>query len=101
MKTPVMELFGGRHTHSGDYLVASHGSGDHILATSPDQFTYRQGCRNNKTAYMDKCPNGLSLVISFSGYPEGNRLPEWLSPEIKDRLDKKTLLLPPLSEGEA
>jgi len=50
---------------------------------------------------FNKCPNGLSLVISFSGYPEGNRLPKWLSPEIKDRLDKKPLLLPPLSEDEA
>jgi hypothetical protein len=50
---------------------------------------------------FNKCPNGLSFVISFSGYPKGNRLPEWLSSEIKDRLDKKPLLLPPLAEEEA
>ncbi|MBM3119299.1 MAG: hypothetical protein FJ006_07100 [Chloroflexi bacterium] len=50
---------------------------------------------------FNRCPNGFSLIISFSGYPEGNRLPAWLSPEIRDRLDKKPLLLPPLSEDEA
>jgi hypothetical protein len=50
---------------------------------------------------FNKCPNGLSIIISFSGYPEGNKFPKWLSPEIKDRLDKKPLLLPPLSEDEA
>lgn len=51
---------------------------------------------------FNKCPNGLSVIISFSGYPEERRLPLWLSPEIKDRIGiEKTLLLPPLSREEA
>jgi len=48
---------------------------------------------------FNRCPNGLSIIISFSGYPE-KRLPEWLSPEIRDRIDKRHLLLPPLSKDE-
>ncbi len=48
---------------------------------------------------FNRCPNGLSIIISFSGYPE-KKLPEWLSMEIKDRLDKKPLLLPPLTHEE-
>jgi len=48
---------------------------------------------------FNRCPNGLSIIISFSGYPE-KKLPDWLSPEIKDRVDKRLLLLPPLSRDE-
>ncbi|OQX54997.1 MAG: hypothetical protein B5M53_04885 [Candidatus Cloacimonas sp. 4484_209] len=51
---------------------------------------------------FNRCPNGLSIIISFSGYPEERRLPLWLSPEIKDRIGiEKPLLLPPLSMEEA
>lgn len=56
------------------------------------------GCMHS---IFNRCPNALSIIISFSGYPEEKRLPPWLSPEIKDRLDKKPLLLPPLSKEEA
>lgn len=50
---------------------------------------------------FNKCPNGLSIIISFSGYPEERRLPSWLSPEIKDRIGvEKPLLLPPLLTEE-
>lgn len=51
---------------------------------------------------FNKNPNGLSIIISFSGYPEEKRLPVWLSPEIKDRIGSaKPLLLPPLSSEES
>ena len=50
---------------------------------------------------FNKCPNGLSIIISFSGYPEEKRLPLWLSPEIRDRIGiEKPLLLPPLLTEE-
>lgn len=50
---------------------------------------------------FNKCPSGLSIIISFSGYPEEKRLPLWLSPEIKDRIGiEKPLLLPPLLPEE-
>lgn len=50
---------------------------------------------------FNKCPNGLSIIISFSGYPEERRFPAWLSSEIKDRIGiEKPLLLPPLLKEE-
>lgn len=51
---------------------------------------------------FNRCPNSLSLIISFSGVPEAKKLPLWLSPEIKDRIGiEKPLLLPPLFTKEA
>lgn len=51
---------------------------------------------------FNSCPNGLSIIISFSGYPEEKKLPRWLSGEIKDRIGiEKPFLLPPLSHSEA
>lgn len=50
---------------------------------------------------FNKCPKGLSIIISFSGFPEERRLPLWLSPEIKDRIGvEKPLLLPRLLSEE-
>jgi len=53
-------------------------------------------------AIFNRSANGLSILVSFSGYPEEKKLPLWLSPEIKDRIGiEKPLLLPPLSKSEA
>lgn len=49
---------------------------------------------------FNSCPDGLSIIVSFSGYPD-QKLPSWLSSEIKDRLDKRPLLLPCLTKEEA
>lgn len=50
---------------------------------------------------FNRCPNYLSIIISFSGYPEEKKLPYWLSSELRDRIDIKALVLPPLSKEEA
>lgn len=51
---------------------------------------------------FNRCPNSLSIMISFSGHPEEKKLPPWLSQEIKDRIGiEKVLLLPPLRSDEA
>lgn len=51
---------------------------------------------------FNRCPNSLSIIISFSGHPEEKRLPSWLSREVKDRIGiEKVLLLPPLRSDEA
>jgi len=50
---------------------------------------------------FNRCPNFLSIIISFSGYPEEKKLPSWLSMELRDRMDIKPLLLPPLSKEES
>ena len=50
---------------------------------------------------FNRCPNSLSLFISFSGRPEKS-YPEWLSPELVDRIGvQKVIVLPPLTLGEA
>jgi hypothetical protein len=51
---------------------------------------------------FNRNPNGLTIIISFSGIPEEKKLPIWLSGEIKDRIGiEKPFLLPPLSQEEA
>jgi len=51
---------------------------------------------------FNRCPNSLSIIISFSGYPEEKGLPSWLSREVKDRIGiEKVLLLPPLRSDES
>lgn len=50
---------------------------------------------------FNRCPNSLSLFISFSGRP-GKSYPPWLSPELADRIGvQKVVILPPLSHVEA
>jgi hypothetical protein len=51
---------------------------------------------------FNRCPDSLSIIISFSGHPEEKKLPSWLSREVKDRIGiEKVLLLPPLRSDEA
>jgi hypothetical protein len=50
---------------------------------------------------FNRNPNALSIFLSFSGKPQ-TKMPEWLSPEIKDRIGiERPILLPPLSPDEA
>ena len=50
---------------------------------------------------FNRCPNSLSLFISFSGKPEKS-YPSWLSPELADRIGvQKVVVLPPLTKSEA
>jgi len=53
------------------------------------------------TATFNRCPNALSIIISFSGLPEQDKLPAWISPELRDRIGiEKVLLLPPLTTDD-
>lgn len=61
----------------------------------------QEGINSCLHSTFNRCPNHLSIIISFSGYPESKKLPSWLSPEIRDRVDIKPLLLPPLSKDDA
>ncbi|MCL0082438.1 hypothetical protein M1O14_01735 [Dehalococcoidia bacterium] len=50
---------------------------------------------------FNRCPNGLSVILSFSGKPE-KKLPAWVSSEIADRIGiEKVMLLPPLSRSDS
>ena len=75
-----------------------------------DEFQRIEKCRvpareeisSSLHSIFNRCPASLSIIISFSGFPEEKKLPPWLSPEIRDRIGiEKPLLLPPLSIGEA
>lgn len=75
-----------------------------------DEFQRIEKCRvpareevsSSLHSIFNRCPNSLSIIISFSGFPEEKKLPSWLSPEIKDRIGiEKPLLLPPLSSEES
>ena len=75
-----------------------------------DEFQRINDCRTSTKneinscllSIFNRCPNSLSIIISFSGYPEEKSLPSWLSPEIKDRIGiDPPLLLPRLSDEEA
>ena len=51
---------------------------------------------------FNACPTGLSLVFSFSGTPQASGLPDWFSPELRDRIGRtRPMLMPPLSNDEA
>lgn len=51
---------------------------------------------------FNACPNGLTQILSFSGPPDVKRLPDWFSPELRDRIGAtKIMLLPPLNPSEA
>lgn len=49
---------------------------------------------------FNSSPSGLSIMLSFSGHPS-ERLPEWLTPELRDRIGRtKVLMLPPMVTEE-
>ena len=51
---------------------------------------------------FNACPTGLSLFLSFTGKPQLNALPQWFSPELRDRIGRtKVILLPPMLPEEA
>lgn len=51
---------------------------------------------------FNTCPVGLTLVLSFSGPPDSRHLPDWISPELRDRIGAtKVMILPPFQMEEA
>jgi hypothetical protein len=63
----------------------------------------RTEINNALHAVFNRSPVFLSIIISFSGHPQEKKWPEWLSPEIRDRIGvvSNALLLPPLGRDEA
>ena len=50
---------------------------------------------------FNACPNGLSVLVSFSGNPQ-RTLPSWFSRELRDRIGRtKLFVLPPMRSDEA
>ena len=50
---------------------------------------------------FNACPSGFTMILSFSGRPQ-ETLPEWFSPELKDRIGRtKVMILPPMEMTDA
>ena len=50
---------------------------------------------------FNACPNGFSMILSFSGRPT-ETLPSWFSLELKDRIGRtKVMILPPMQMSDA
>ena len=50
---------------------------------------------------FNSCPSGFTMILSFSGRPK-ETLPEWFSPELKDRIGRtKVMILPPMEVKDA
>ena len=50
---------------------------------------------------FNACPTGFSMILSFSGRPM-ETLPDWFSPELKDRIGRsKVMILPPMQTSDA
>ena len=50
---------------------------------------------------FNACPNGFSMILSFSGRPT-EALPSWFSLELKDRIGRtKVMILPPMQMSDA
>lgn len=51
---------------------------------------------------FNACPTGLSLVFSFSGTPQPSGLPDWFSPELRDRIGlTRAMVMPLMSTDQA
>jgi hypothetical protein len=49
---------------------------------------------------FNSSPSGLTLMLSFSGEP-AEKLPDWFSPELRDRIGRtRVLVLPPMLPAE-
>lgn len=50
---------------------------------------------------FNRCPNSLTVILSFTGSPKQKGLPDWLAPEVRDRVGiEKVFLLPPLTKDD-
>ncbi|MGH9427532.1 MAG: hypothetical protein ACRD2L_14670 [Terriglobia bacterium] len=51
---------------------------------------------------FNRCPTGLTLILSYTGTPREKSLPEWIPPDLADRIGlERPMLLPPLRSDEA
>lgn len=50
---------------------------------------------------FNKCPTGLTLLLSYTGTPQEKSLPKWIPPDLADRIGlERPMLLPPLRSDE-
>jgi len=51
---------------------------------------------------FNRCPTGLTILLSYTGTPSEKALPSWIPPDLADRIGlERPMLLPPLRSDEA
>lgn len=51
---------------------------------------------------FNRCPTGLTMLMSYTGTPKEKSLPDWITADLKDRIGlERPMLLPPLRSEEA
>src|SRR3989442_1768694 len=51
---------------------------------------------------FNRCPTGLTMLMSYTGTPKEGSLPDWITDDLKDRIGlDRPMLLPPLRTDEA
>lgn len=51
---------------------------------------------------FNRCPTGLTIMLSYTGEPKQKGLPEWIPADLKDRIGlERPMLLPPLGLDDA
>ena len=51
---------------------------------------------------FNRCPTGLTMLMSYTGIPNEKALPDWMTEDLKDRIGlERPMLLPPLRSDEA
>ncbi len=51
---------------------------------------------------FNRCPTGLTMLMSYTGTPNEDKLPDWITEDLKDRIGlERPMLLPPLRSDEA
>jgi hypothetical protein len=51
---------------------------------------------------FNRCPTGLTLLLSYTGEPREKALPDWIPEDLADRIGlERPMLLPPLRSDEA
>lgn len=51
---------------------------------------------------FNRCPTGLTVLLSYTGTPREKSLPEWIPQDLADRIGlERPMLLPPLRSDEA
>lgn len=51
---------------------------------------------------FNRCPAGLTIMLSYTGEPKQSGLPDWIPDDLKDRIGlERPMLLPPLGVDDA
>jgi hypothetical protein len=64
--------------------------------------TVQRSILSGLVGVFNRCPTGLTILLSYTGAPKEKSLPKWIPPDLADRIGlERPMLLPPLGMDEA